>query len=242
MIQELYHSLSRPDALIKYVSPDSIKVLKKFISTNNYQDFLAEVQAVDELFNSYLIFRDPKAKKLIVPDEVKNVVIQFEINENDQERDDFYYFFFGLLLTRGKIKIKEAESIYLKLKPKDFNFPFNTIYDFYRLFFKIDYFLLIEEDILALHEFHDYENIIIDDYHPIYNYTFDTYITIGKYRLNLEIPILKEFYDVIINDDFIILDSINRIILGIQTHPFLFYKYLEFLISEHIDRFYSSKD
>ncbi len=220
MLEAIYSQIVfSPEWLEKYLKEDVLEFLIKF-SKNNFdltKISLLEYQYLEELQESYLVYYDKNKRKYIIPSIIKETISNCFISSEHKLLDEFYYFIKGLLLTRGFVFATRAKEIYKKLKPKGMNLDFDeTLFSFVRFIKEVDYYLLFKEQIIA---FEDFDAPINFAYSQSFEYTWEMYISLGKYALNKEIDIFEKLYQECLKEtnEKTIKEEFERIIKFLQS-------------------------
>ncbi len=173
---------------------------------------------LQNLQEAYLIYFDTNYRKYIIPSKIKEVIQNYVISENHHLMDEFYYFIKGLILTRGLILVEEAHDIYLTLKPSHMDLDFKkTLVSLSRFMIEIQDYYLFNSNLIVVNDFETEINL---SYEPKFQYTWEMYISFGKYGVNREIDIFDELYLKAIKDlpEKIAKETFERIITFIQDN------------------------
>ena len=179
-----------------YLTSDELQTLidfandKEFTSKNDEFNLLI-------LKEKYLVYYDDELRKFVIPDDIFNHIKGLKVTDEHSKRDEFYYFIKGLLFTRGEIKVDEAEKIYNKLNPQKFLLSFEQrLEECISIMTSINYDLFLISNVLSINYSLD---VILHNYKPKTKYTYDDYLTIGKYGVNRNNSILNEAFNAISN-------------------------------------------
>jgi len=226
MLEAIYDEMAfHPDLLEYYIDASALNMLLHMshspiiIKNLTYND----LQIIEKLSQAYLIYYDKTLRNYIIPDRLKKALELYEPSGNHQALDEFYDFIYGLLLSRGYIGVSEAQDIYYKTKPERMDLDFeSTLYNFIRFLVHIDIPLLEIEDLLVYHLAHmPFSN---EDYTPVFEYTWEMYVSIGKYGINTQIDVLKRFYEALVKvrNEILAKDIVLMMIGTIRaTHSYL---------------------
>lgn len=200
MVDAIYDEITfHPDLIEYYIDQPALNMLLHMVKAPlviknlNYND----LQIIERLSCAYLIYYDSTLRNYTVPNKIKNALEFYEPSGEHHLLDTFYDFIYGLLLSRGYLDVNEARAIYFKIKPENIDLDFElTLYNFIRFLVHVDRTMLEVKGILVSHLTHT----IIDNevYTPVFDYTWDMYLSIGRYGINTEIDVLKKFYETLI--------------------------------------------
>lgn len=170
---------------------------------------IEECKLIQELQDSFLLAFYGMPEGFKVPEMIQGIFKDIQISERHNDLDDIYHFLNGVILVRGHIAMSELEVIFQECKPSHINISIHeALKNLPRIFLKINESAYQYENSFEHPAF--YRDLIVSDYIPVYKHSWDTYISVGKYGLNVYNPILNEFYkklnqhkEVIIIDSFI---------------------------------------
>src|SRR5690554_6802318 len=145
----------------------------------------------------YLVYYDDELRRFVISDDILNHIKSLKVSEEHASRDEFYYFIKGLLLTRGEIEVNEAEKIYNRFNPEKSIYSFEQrLEECISIMTSINYDLFLIADVLSINYSRD---VILHDYKPKTKYSYNDYLTIGKYGVNRNNSLLNEAFNAISN-------------------------------------------
>ena len=178
-----------------YVSSEALHLL---IQLNQHKaklnfDSIEEYKLIQELQDSFLLAFYGMPDGFKVPNMIQGIFKNVQISERHKDLDAIYYFLNGVLLVRGKVEVSELETIYQDCKPSEMKISIHeALINLPRIFLKINVSAYQYENSFEHPAF--YNDLIVSDYTPVYKHTWDTYISVGKYGVNIYNPILNDFY------------------------------------------------
>lgn len=199
MLKLVFNNLSKnPDQLINHASENTLSFLKEVILTNKKVNFfdntMEEKDAITEAEDGILAYYDYDNSKLVIPEMIKQAILDFKSTDKSKHIDEFYSFLDGLLQTRGIVSMLDVYRIYFEVKPDYMNLDFeDTFNSLSRFLVRVNIELLHEEDVLAYEFFNDEEELPLS-YNTKYLYTWEMYLSIAKYGLNRLNPELEIVY------------------------------------------------
>ncbi len=202
MIEDIYADISYDNYYLKRtVLKKDLKLLIEAIK-NGLTTITASRNSLESLVrlnNAFLIF-NIKYPQLVfhIPDDIIYIFKDYDLSEFDEQVDEFFYFMNGLLYTRGIVNINEAKEIFLNVKPKDFQIDFNETlnelsgqllglvineYEYFNLLIKASMLIDLDVDELAKRK----------------DFSFDEYLSYGKYGFNLIKEVDLKAYQILSN-------------------------------------------
>lgn len=197
MLVAIYEALIEDPSLFDgYVSGDALNVLIQFAhhKTRFKHDSLEEYELILELQDFYLISYYGGTEGYRIPSMIQEVVHSIVITKRHKELDTIYDFLKGVLLIRGHVSMDELVSIYDSCKPAHLSITLDeALMSLPRIFLKINMLVYQYEDSFEHYAF--YRESVYSDYDPVYQHTWETYLSVGKYGINIYNPILNQFYE-----------------------------------------------
>lgn len=196
MLFGIYESLIEDtNRLEGYVSATALHLLIQFTNNKAKLDIenKEEYKLIQELQDCFLVSFYGMPEGFKVPKMIEGIFKEMQISEKHKNLDLIYLFLKGILLIRGQVGIDELENIFQECKPPQIPFSIQeALIDMSRIFLIINEAAYQYEATFEHPSF--YRDMIISDYVPVYKHTWETYILVGKYGLNLYTPILNKFY------------------------------------------------
>src|SRR5690554_400531 len=152
---------------------------------------------LQKLEGLYVIYFDKQTRKYVIPEKLQEALSLYVPTNLHETLDNFYRFMHGLLMTRGFMSIKEAEKIYLNLKPDGMTIDFMKLLNLSsRIKIEVDPFAYeIDNELILLNCVQRYDN---EHYQPVYAYTWSMYQGISTYGVNLELECMQKLYNLLV--------------------------------------------
>lgn len=197
MLFSIYEALIEdPSRFDGYVSANALNLLIDLAHEKqelNFDDF-EEYKLVQELQDSFLLIFHGMPEGFKVPSMLSSVIKTIQISDRHKVLDQIYDFLKGILLVRGQVSMKELKIIYDECKPSSISISLNeALHNLPRIYLHIDMAAFVHENAFSHPMFHD--DLIFFDYKPVYKHTWETYISFGKYGINIYNAIMNEFYE-----------------------------------------------
>ena len=196
MLSSIYDALiedtSRFDG---YVSVDALRYLIEIAQGKRRLKFdsVPEYKLIKELQDAFLLSFYGMPDGFRVPKKIQHIFKDLEITKRHQELDVIYTFLKGVILVKGHVDMDELDKIFQSCKPSHISLSLHdAIMNLPRIFLKINEAAYQFEDVFEHPGF--YRSLVYEDYIPTYKHTWETYMSVGQYGLNLYNPILNEFY------------------------------------------------
>ncbi len=197
MLLSIYEALIEdPNRFEGYVSANALSLLIELVHKRQELGFddIEEYKLVQELQDSFLLIFHGMPEGFKVPSMLEKVVKTIQVSDRHKALDQIYDFLKGILLVRGQVPMKELKTIYDACKPSNISISLNeALHHLPRIFLDIDMSAFIHENAFSHPMF--YGDLILFAYEPVYKHTWETYISFGKYGINIYNPILNEFYE-----------------------------------------------
>lgn len=200
MLNLIYNNLTEnPEELYNHASIDAILFLQGLLKSSKTIT-MRELRELDsknvypEASDGLLVYSDLNTGEVVIPNRIRQLILDFKTTNNHKQVDDIYLFVKGLVNTRGVVSLDIANDIFKKLYKKKLFEDFTIIvHNLTRLYLFLSEDALMFNNNLTLDIFHPDQDVP-QDYKPKYKYTWDMYMSVAKYGVNRLNPELEKIY------------------------------------------------